>query len=90
MKTEVDRFQVSHRPYAGDGRDRLPIATLRHYRNLRRHRSTILEGIRRIAVRNINHLTRAMTRLGIRICAERAMSKRCATCCLKNREWERI
>ncbi len=66
MRTDVDCAEITLRPYAGDGRDRLPNATLRHYRNLRRHRSTILEGVRRIAVRNINHLIRTMTRLGIR------------------------
>ena len=66
MRTDVDCAEITLRPYANDGRDRLPNATLRHYRNLRRHRSTILEGVRRIAVRNINHLMRTMTRLGIR------------------------
>ena len=66
MRTDVDPTEITLRLYVGDGRDKLPNATLLHYRNLRRHRSTILEGVRRIAVRNINHLTRAMTRLGIR------------------------
>ncbi len=65
MRNDMDRAEITFRPYVGVGRDRLPSATLRHYRNLRRHRSTILEGVRRIAVRNINHLTRTMNRLGI-------------------------
>ena len=35
------------------------------YRNLQHHRSTILEGIRLIAFRNMNHMFRAMSQLGI-------------------------
>ena len=38
---------------------------VRFYRNLRHHRSTIMEGVRLIAFRNINHMLRAMARLGI-------------------------
>ena len=38
---------------------------VRFYRNLQHHRSTIMEGVRLIAFRNINHMFRAMTRLGI-------------------------
>ena len=45
MRTDVDCAEITLRPYAGDGRDRLPNATLRHYRNPRWHRSTILEGL---------------------------------------------
>ena len=57
MRTDVAPAEITLRPYAGDGRDGLPNATLLHYRNLRRHRSTILAGVRRIAVRNINQVT---------------------------------
>ena len=60
----MNRVGEAFRFYAGSERESLPNATLRHYRNLRWHRSTILEGIRRLAVRNINHRVRAMIRLG--------------------------
>ena len=38
---------------------------VRFYRNLQHHRSTIMEGVRLIAFRNMNHMFRAMTQLGI-------------------------
>ena len=43
----------------------LDLGIVRFYRNLQHHRSTILEGVRLIAFRNINHMFRAMKRLGI-------------------------
>lgn len=61
----MNRVGEAFRFYVGSERESLPNATLRHYRNLRWHRSTILEGIRRLAVRNINHRVRAMIRLGV-------------------------
>ena len=39
--------------------------TLRHFAYLRWHRSTLLEGVSAIAIRHMNHLMGAMSRLGI-------------------------
>ena len=61
----MNRDGGTFRLYVGNDGERVPMATLRHYRNLRWHRSTILEGIRRLAVRNINHRVRVMIRLGV-------------------------
>ena len=41
--------------------------TLRHFLDLRHHRSTLLEGVSSIAVRHINHLTSAMSRLDLNV-----------------------
>lgn len=56
---------MTHKPYAANGLDSMPIATLRYYRNFRWHRNTILEGIRCIAIRNMNHFMRTRECLGI-------------------------
>ncbi len=45
--------------------DDLPNAVLQHYRNLQHHRNTILEGVRTIAFRNMNHLFCTMSRVGV-------------------------
>ena len=39
---------------------------VRFYRNFQHHRSTVLEGVRIVAFRNISHMSRAMERLGIK------------------------
>ena len=41
--------------------------TLRHYLDLRKHRSMLLAGVATIAIRNINHLMGAMSRLGFEV-----------------------
>ena len=41
--------------------------TLRHFLDLRHHRSTLLEGVSSIAFRHINHLMSAMSRLGLNV-----------------------
>ena len=41
--------------------------TLRHFLDLRHHRSTLLEGVSSIALRHINHLMSAMSRLGLNV-----------------------
>ena len=41
--------------------------TLRHYLHLRQHRSTLLAGMSRIAIRHINHVMGAMSRLGFKV-----------------------
>ena len=41
--------------------------TLRHYLDLRQHRSTLLAGVSTIAIRHINHLMGAMSRLGLKV-----------------------
>ncbi len=46
-------------------RSHLPNEAIKHYRNLQYHRSVILEGVRVIAFRNINHQTRVMKNLGM-------------------------
>ena len=51
--------------YPRDARNGLSIDAIKHYRNLQYHRSAILGGVRLIAFRNFDHLTRAATRLGI-------------------------
>ena len=50
--------------------DGLGIEAITHYRNLQYHRSVILEGIRIIALRNLNHLDRTMTALGVNTLAD--------------------
>ena len=42
-------------------------ATLRHYLDLRQHKSTLLSGVSTIAIRHINHLMGAMSRLGLEV-----------------------
>ena len=42
-------------------------ATLRHYLDLRQHRSTLLSGVSMIAMRHMNHLMGAMSRLGLEV-----------------------
>ena len=40
-------------------------ANLRHYLDLRQHRSTLVEGISTIAIRNLSHVISVMSRLGL-------------------------
>ena len=42
-------------------------ATLRHFLDLRQHRSTLVEGISTIAIRHLNHVMSAMSRLGFNV-----------------------
>ena len=42
-------------------------ATLRHYLDLRQHRSTLLSGVSTIAIRHLNHMMGAMSRLGLEV-----------------------
>ena len=42
-------------------------AILRHYLDLRQHRSTLLSGVSMIAMRHMNHLMGAMSRLGLEV-----------------------
>ena len=43
----------------------LSMDSIKHYANLQYHRSTILEGVRLAAFRNMDHLGRAMTAVGV-------------------------
>ena len=56
-----DRPDRDHKRMRSDS----PDEAINHYRNLQYHRSVILEGVRNIAFRNINHLTRVMKNQGM-------------------------
>ena len=57
----TDRPSRAHKKMRTDS----PNEAIKHYRNLQYHRSVILEGVRIIAFRNVDHLGRVMESLGI-------------------------